>query len=425
MTLSTPYTDYDPLVPVRCATPGEGRVIHRFFDTSPVSPSGRFLALTRFPFEDRSPKAGDMADIVVVDLETGEERFIASTPAWGSQLGAQVQWGAVDEDLFFNDMNRKNWKPYGVRYNIVTGERQNLAGTIYHVSPDGHHAVSPCLIRTNRTQLGYGVMVPDNRIIVNQGAPDDDGVFITDTQTGESRLLVSINAIVAALPHFAQPQYEGGDFYAFHTKWSPDGSRIMVILRWTPRVRGRWWRKSSPASKRTMRKFVVTVAADGSDVRTAITDDQWARGGHHPAWHPDSRHITMNLNLGGDDIDAELRFVTANIDGDNVELLHPTAVGSGHPSLHPGGRFLLTDAYPNEVLAYGDGTVPIRLLDLQTGREQVLARIMSKPHYVGSRKEMRLDAHPAWDRSGDFVIFNGCPDGTRRVYVADVSTLVR
>ena len=43
------YTDHDPRVPVWCATPGRGGCYHRFFDTSPISPSGRFLAVTRMP----------------------------------------------------------------------------------------------------------------------------------------------------------------------------------------------------------------------------------------------------------------------------------------------------------------------------------------------------------------------------------------
>jgi hypothetical protein len=263
-------------------------------------------------------------------------------------------------------------------------------------------------------------MVPERYVPANTGAPAGDGVFVTDVQSGECRLLVSIEDIVGGLAHFRSGEYETGDFYAFHTKWSPDGERIMVILRWAPRTKQHWWKRPKPASKKMMRKFVITIAADGSDPRMAISDELWARGGHHPNWCPDSRHVMMNLDLNGDG----LRFVQADLDGTDVRLMHPTAGGSGHPSLHPNGRFMITDAYPGEEAGFGDGTVPIRLIDLETGEERVLARIMSKPAYVGPRKEMRLDAHPAWDRSGRYVIFNGCPDGTRRVFVADVGKVI-
>ena len=61
------YTQYDPQVPVYCVTPDEGRCLHRFFDTPPFSPSGRYLAVLRLPFEDRMPSPGDQAQIVLGD----------------------------------------------------------------------------------------------------------------------------------------------------------------------------------------------------------------------------------------------------------------------------------------------------------------------------------------------------------------------
>jgi len=125
------YTRFDPKVPVWCVTPGEGRTMHRFFDTSPISPSGRYVGLTRFPFEDRLPKPGDVAQIVVVDLQTAEERVVAETRGWDTQLGAQTQWGADDTQLLFNDMDIKEWRPYGVRMNPLTGEKKALDGPVF------------------------------------------------------------------------------------------------------------------------------------------------------------------------------------------------------------------------------------------------------------------------------------------------------
>ena len=62
------YTEFDPLVPVWCITPKMDRTYHRFFDTSPFSPSGRYMGLTRMPFEDRMPQPGDAAEVVLVDI---------------------------------------------------------------------------------------------------------------------------------------------------------------------------------------------------------------------------------------------------------------------------------------------------------------------------------------------------------------------
>ena len=74
-------------------TPPNTSSIHRFFDSSPFSPSGRYLALTRAPLraEGKPIEPGDVASVVVVDLRRGTERTVATTRGWSSQLGAQAR----------------------------------------------------------------------------------------------------------------------------------------------------------------------------------------------------------------------------------------------------------------------------------------------------------------------------------------------
>ncbi len=128
----------------------------------------------------------------------------------------------------------------------------------------------------------------------------------------------------------------------------------------------------------------------------------------------------MNLKLDGE----TLRFVSTRYDGSGLAVMTGAAPGSGHPTLHPDGRHILTDVYLHESLAYGDGTTPIRWIDLETGQEQVLVRINNDPPFPGPVRELRIDPHPAWDRAYRRFAFNGCEDGVRRVYVADLSEMV-
>jgi hypothetical protein len=418
------YTQFEPRVPVWCITPKLGRVIHRFYDTSPFSPSGRYVALTRLPYEDRLPRPGDVAEVVLIDLQTGREGLVAETRGWDTQLGAQVQWGKDDHELFFNDVDVKQWRPFGVKLDPLSGARQEMEGTIYNVSPDAKWSASPCLLRTARTQAGYGVIVPRRQIPVNRGAPENDGIYLTNLSTGESRLLLSIaDMLERCKGRFALPDATSGDYYGFHSKWNPQGSRLLFILRWAPRKRGILSRFSG-VPKSEMKKNVLTIETnvdsagqfEARDVHVAISDEQWSCGGHHPNWCPDSERLLMNLALGG----KELRFATARYDGSDLEPLNDKIVGSGHPTMHPSARYVLTDAYPNEPLAFGDGTIPIRLIDLQTGTDEHLLRINVRPAFRGGKKELRVDAHPAWDRTFTRIAFNACPDGTRRVYVADL-----
>ncbi len=444
------YTQFAPSAPVWCVTPRTDRVIHRFFDSSPISPSGRFLALTRLPYEDRLPRPGDVAEIVVVDLETGDERIVDDTRGWDTQLGAQTQWGASDQQLLYNDVDTSTWRPFGVCFDPTTGTCRRLQGTIYHVSPDGGTAVSPCLRRTAATQIGYGVWVPENHRPTNHGAPADDGIFATDIATGDTKLLISIAEIVAqGPPELRGDEYRRGAFYGAHVKWSPTGDRLMFVLRWLPEAslvnqarkqlreiafavarripmlaaRARQNRGIAGTIKRRsklMKPNLLTLRPDGTEIRIAVGAEAWQRGGHHPNWYPDGRQIVMNLNRDGDAI----RFVRVPLDGGTPDLLASSLIGSGHPSMHRDGVHLLTDAKPGEVVAAGDGTSPIRLINTSTGEERLLARILTAAPGMNRPEALRVDPHPTWDRSFRRIVFNGFADGTRRVYIADVSELL-
>jgi len=404
------YADFGPAAKVWCVTPGSPRTIHRFFDTSPISPSGRYLAATRLAAEDRLPAAGDVAEVLLVDLHTGEQRVVAETRAADTQLGAQVQWGASDAELCFNDVDEGDWLPFGVSLDPKTGRRRRLAGTVYMLSPDGRLAVSACLRRIRTLQAGYGVLVPPDHVPANSGAPDDDGVSVTDTHTGRRRMIAPIRRIVEA----AVPASErGGDFYCFHTKFSPTGERIMLVLR-------RMTAGGGPA-----RSQLITMRADGEDIRLAVPAAEWAdKGGHHPNWCPDGEHVMMNLALAGRG--SGMKLIRARYDGTGLEAMTDAIPGSGHPSLHRDGRHVITDCYQGEPMAFGDGTTPLRWIDLAAETETTLARIHTRPDWAGPNHELRVDPHPAWDRSGRYVAFNAWRPaaGTRGVFVADVSKLI-
>lgn len=410
------YRAFSPAVPVWCITPPPlDRCIHRFYDTSPVSPSGRYVALTRLPTEDRPPYEGEPAEIVVVDLLTGEWRVVAPTFGYDTQLGAQAQWGRSDRELYFNDMDVEHWRPFAVRLDPLSGERTELDGTVYMVSPDGTKLASPCLLRTGLTQAGYGVVAPHVALPLNARADEHDGLYITHAETGKRELLVSFAEIFDALPDMRRPlEGESGALYGFHVKWNPQGTRLMFVIRWR-RAEGYGRKESS-----FRRNHVVTMNADGSDIRLAMPAELWARGGHHPNWCPDGEHIIQNLNLFG----TGLRFASYRYDGTDLRALHMEIRGGGHPTLHPDNRHILTDAYTREYAEFGDGTTPLRWIDMESGQETMLVRMRTMPLVEGPMNSLRVDPHPAWNGSFCRIVFNACPDGRRKIFVADLTCSV-
>ncbi|MDA3960509.1 MAG: hypothetical protein PF961_06945 [Planctomycetota bacterium] len=410
------YTDFGPAVPVHCLTPDLPGCFHRFFDTSPISPSGRYCAVTRLRTEDRLPAPGEMAEVVLIDLIDGSHRVVAETACFGTQLGAQVQWGADDSQLIYNELcEQPAWTPRAVVFDPATGTRRALGGPVYMASRGGSRLASPCLLRTELTQEGYGFSAPGPRLPLNHGAVSYDGVTLTEVASGAASQVVSIAEIAQQLGpdklELSDEQLATGGLYGFHVKWNPQGTRLMYVLRYR-----RHDGKPVPGRGPQM----ITMKADGSDVQVALSRADWSKGGHHPDWCPDGEHIIMNLNLAGDG----LRFVQVRYDGTDLRALHDTIPGSGHPTMHPDGRHVLTDEYTNAQLAYPDGSVPIRWVDLEAGTDQELVRIPSAPAFFGPQRQLRIDPHPAWDRSFRYVTFNGSRNGSRAVYLADLSSVL-
>lgn len=400
-------TDFEAVVPiVRIST---GRVIHRFFDTSPISPSGRYVGLFRLPNEVRTPQPGEAGEVVLADLETGKERVVAQSRGWETQMGANVQWGATDADLFFNDVDPATWTPFAVQLNPATGATRKLGGTVFTVSPDGKNLTSYNLIASRRIQVGYGVVLPEDRTPRNLGPVAHDGLWLTDIATGKARMIATIRDIYErAVPKLEIPNAERCEFYCFQVRWNPQGTRVMAFLRW-----------HDPAAPKggPRRLTLVTMKGDGSDIRVAVSPERYARGGHHPMWAPDGENITINLNIR--DGTKDLDIVSVRYDGANLHSIHP--VGSGHPSMHPTLPFVVTDAYTHEPLARGDGTVPLRLIDLRTKTEVALAHVRARRSDSAKLStEFRIDQHPVWDKTGRYLVFNGVHADTRSVYIADV-----
>jgi len=373
--------------------------LHRFFDTSPISPSGRYLALTRFEHEERSVAPGDRAFIVLVDLKTGAERQLATTRGFELQLGAQLQWGSDDRHLFFNDVDVASWTPFTVQLDPRTGRRRRIDGPLFMVSPDGRYLAGHNLATVRNAQIGYGVTVPDSAAPHRLGLDvPEHGVYVTDVRTGMTRIVATPRQIVAgAALGIEEPDQQ--EFYVFQTKWNPQGTRLLVSFQWARPGRAR-------------RRAVITMRPDGSDMRVVVTPDQWARGGHHMNWTPDGRHVTMNLNVNAD---PALELVSVRDDGKDMTVLF--APGSGHPSTHPQGLpLMITDAYPGEPVTKGNGVVPIRLINTATRTEELVAEIFVSQ----TGGEFRVDPHPAWDRSGRYVVINGFVGCTRNVWLIDL-----
>ncbi len=417
-------------LPLTCVTDGTKPTIHRFFDTSPISPSGRYIALTEFDYDDRIPNPGDSANVVVIEIATGEYLYRTSTFAWDTQLGAQVQWGSTDSQLYFNRMHLTDFRPFGVCVNFLTLEEQTLDASIYMVSPCGSFSVTPNLNVLSRIQKGYGVIVPDEFSYSPPGISLTEGVTYLCLKKNESRLLFCIDDICKAIfTDSVLAKYDAGFFYIFHTKISPCSKKLMLILRWTKDLGAR------------SDNFLVIYDFDSKKFTLAIDNIRW-RHGHHPNWCPNSKSIVMNLlfksrpyffsdlvlifqkvlnKFGIRYINglSNIRIGLYHLQTEKIENYSGRTLGSGHPIMLSKAEIVITDCYPNELVAYKDQTVPIRLIK-RGGAQIVLARLNTKPVFYGPEKIWRIDPHPVVSSDERFLVVNASVDGIRQVLLIDI-----
>jgi len=392
--------DRNAVAAVDVVTPGDGHYMHTFFDVDPISPSGRYLLLTRVPFIWRVPTLGDVCQVCIVDLELRRCMAIYESRGWGTQLGANAQWGPDDKTVFCNDV--VDGRGTGVRINVETLLTTQLDGAIYGLSPDKRYSYSGSIDLINLSQTGYGV--PERLFAkVEPGSAHEarEGVWRTDLVTGRAELILSLTAIREALPD--QGELTTGDYFVQNVKVSPANDRLLIVV-FSRNVRGRLgW----PTQ-------LLTCDIDGCNINVAVHDRLYRKGGHHPNWHPTERRLVMNLRPDG----RNMRFYSFRGDGTELRRLDENAPGGGHPSIR--GQRLLTDAYVTEGFSDRMGRVPIRLLDLETGHEVEVCRIFTK-NLTGGR---RVDPHPVWSKDGR-IVFNGVVDGRRQVFIASLQDPVQ
>ncbi len=408
------YRETNTLCPIYRVTPDDGYYLQTFYDINPWSPSGRYLTCTKFPFQDRQPGHKDEAQICVIDTKDHTLTEVYSTTGWGFQLGANVQWGSTDRHLYFND--KVDGEGVCVRLDLETGKSEPLAGPMYHIAPDESAIISFPLDLINETQAGYGYAVDPARVRkMKPGAAHDEGIWRTDLKTNKKTLLVSLAEAYEVLPDSDKKRFKGGTFYYFHSKFNPQGTKILQVFRCKMPTSGTEFGIGGTSQ---FKPSLVTFNPDGTDMKLALSNEVWGKGGHHPNWHPNGERILMNLKLDYE----RLKFCSFRYDGSDFRVLSETIHGSGHPSFHKDGRHIITDVYPDQPYATRGKEVPIRLVDIENQTEKNLAYVFTLG--MPNANVLRIDPHPAWSRDYTQVCFNASPEGRRQIYVADLSELV-
>ncbi|MDE0263402.1 MAG: hypothetical protein OXJ37_13445, partial [Bryobacterales bacterium] len=333
----------------------------------------------------------DAAEVILLDTENDYEvRVVDTCRGWNVQQGTMLYWNPADPEnqFFFNDRDPETGKVFAVLFDIAAGRRvreyrfDDTPVANGGVSFDGKHFAGINYARMARLRLvtGYPGAWDWTEGV---SAPEDDGVFLIDIETGQKRLLVSFHSLAEALRR-EWPAIDSIPLFINHTLWSRTGERLFFFAR------GNFGRPG-----RINASF--TIASDGTDLRR-----QQTHIGGHPEWDSGMRMIGSIANR------------QAVFDVDSQKLVE--LIGDAEMFPDPEGDIALSPDL--EWLANGykdDGKVYYVIHNRHTG---VTYRAGGYDLFGRVSGNLRCDPAPRWNRTGDALLIPSMmEDGTRQMFV--------
>lgn len=358
-----------------------------YYGINSFSADEKYATVLETPIKYRLPTENDPATLGLVDLETKEFIPLTETHAWNFQQGCMAHWLATfpNSRIIYNDL--ADGKYVSIIMDVHTKQKiKTIPYPVSAVSPNGKEAVSINFsrLRITRTAYGYGGRGQDARGSVQ--FPKDDGLFLVNLETGEAKLLVSINDVKEQVPGLPNDGIE----YFNHTLFSRKGGKIFWLARAIP--------------NRNTTAF--TIKKDGTNLRRCFPDG-W--GGSHFDWLSENDLMVTAKYQAKED--AHILFTVGQ--KKYRRLGNGLLDFDGHGTFSPDGKWMTTETYPTKVLH----EQKLYLMNMKTEAVLPLGRYLHPPEFRKNGKDAACDLHSRWSPDGDIIGFNSVFSGSRQAYI--------
>lgn len=202
-----------------------------YYDLMPYNKDYPYHLTHRVKFADRLPDVDDVCEIGY--LKENQFVKIGETTAWNFQQGAFLNW-FDSESVIFNCF--ENGKIISIIKKLDGTIVRKLSMPIASLSNNRKYALSVDFGRIFCFRPGYGYkgVVTDK---VNETAPKDDGIFLVDLTTNETKLILSYEQIKS---QFNETPFTNDRLVVNHITFNPSGNRYIALVRNITKGNGTW-----------------------------------------------------------------------------------------------------------------------------------------------------------------------------------------
>ncbi|MCI8485302.1 MAG: hypothetical protein HFH41_13340 [Lachnospiraceae bacterium] len=353
-----------------------------FHDLSPIN--GNLMLANKLKISLHMPQKGENLGVGYWNLSDNKFTEIGETLTWNYHKGCRLQWlGEGSDSMIFNDL--VNGTAGSRIFSITNNSFRELEYQIDTVSRDGKFATSFSHERLEKYMPGYGYAYGDQPFL-EEKKPSQTGLFLIDIKNNSRKLIISLETLASIKP---EKSMEHAKHFVTHTEFSPDGTKIAFLHRWT----------FDDPNQRFSR--LITCSLDGNDICLSPTSGMVS----HYVWS--KRHgILAYCQIN----DVDGHYIFDNYKMEKYKHVAKALNSDGHQSYIEGTDYFVTDTYPDK-----RRYAKIYLVNIKTDEIKLLVDVKSPKKFQtrDPRFNIACDLHPRVSPCGNILCFDSVHTGKR------------